>query len=97
MSAAGTSLSAVASAAHANLDIPPTDLEAASKPPSNTTSISDVDIPSPQNAPLAMSSEARENAVPTNGNVLGVPDIDKLAFKRDPPVARGPYYTTQVE
>jgi hypothetical protein len=97
MSAAGASLSAVASTAHANLNIPLKDLEAASNPPSNTTSISDVDIPSPQNAPFAMSSEARENAGPTNGNVLEVPDIDKLAFKRDPPVARGPIYTTQIE
>ena len=24
-------------------------------------------------------------------------NINRLAFKRDPPVARGPYYSTQVE
>jgi len=31
------------------------------------------------------------------GENVGNSDINKLAFKRDPPVARGPYFSTQVE
>ena len=59
--------------------------------------------PPPEAAPLADHSympnvpplaTAQDEAGGENDDNL---DINKLAFKRDPPVARGPYFSTQVE
>lgn len=96
MSAPRTPVGAVVRG-HAKFELPSSadDVEAANNPPSNASSISGAD-PSP-NVPVAVSSDAEKVSCPSNGNSNGVLHIDKLAFKREPRVARGPYYSTQVE
>lgn len=91
MSSLEAPLSAVAGAASS------TDVEPARNLPSRPSLIKDAGATLPRNVPTDASSDARQESGLANGTLNGVPDIDKLAFKRDPPVARGPYYSTQVE
>jgi hypothetical protein len=97
MSAAARAPLVAVARGHTKFELPSSadDVEAASNPPSNTSSISGVDPA--QNVPVAVSSDAEKDPGPANGNSNGILHIDKLAFKREPRVARGPYYSTQVE
>jgi len=80
-------------------DIPLTHLDSANDPPSNATSISNVDVPNSQNDPATASGATRNDKGPVNGNtgIHRAKDIDRLAFKRDPRNARAPYDSTLVE
>jgi hypothetical protein len=94
MSTSQLSPKAAESLGLANLEIAPADLEAGLKPPSDPASITGGDA---RNVQFALSSDPEKDTGPANGKTKAGLNINSLPFKRDPPVARGPYYTTQVE
>src|SRR4051794_40360465 len=91
-----TSLSSVASSGQANVRKSATDLEAGNNPPADTKSVNEVHISYAQDAPATSSDLPREPGR-SNGDTKSLPALNKLPFKRDPPVSRGPHYSTQVE
>jgi hypothetical protein len=84
-------------AANSNTNIHLPDLESNGNVPSNMAYFQGSEATSARFLPAVALKDMRIDVNEENDNLDEATNINKLAFKRDPRVAKGPYYTTQVE